>query len=163
MAASHHHTRDGGYSSSIDDKTVVDNQSNRNPSYDSTVHGEQDEERRRRELNLKIANPLGAYNAQQLSDMGEQYCRENQLGEEEDIRAFRLGAQVAKDPLRHAEIDGLTDEEKRIFQDEVDHKWRQPKLLYLVIVLCSTCAAVQGMGMLISSTMSGNLHSQYDR
>lgn len=153
MAASHQHTRDGGYSSSIDDKTIVDHQSNRNPSYDSTVHGEQDEERRRRELNLKIANPLGGYNAQQLGDMGEQYCRENQLGTEEDIRAFRLGAQVAKDPLRASEVEGLTEEEKGIFRDEVDHKWRQPKLLYLVIVLCSTCAAVQGMGMSYLSTM----------
>jgi hypothetical protein len=156
MAASHQHARDGGSSSSIDDKTVVDHQSNRNPSYDSTVHGEQDEERRRRELNLKIANPLGGYNAQQLGDMGEQYCRENQLGEDDDIRAFRLGAQVAKDPLRAAEVEGLTEEERRIFQDEVDHRWRQPKLLYLVIVLSSTCAAVQGMGMLNSSIIFAN-------
>jgi hypothetical protein len=156
MAASHHHTRNGGYSSSIDDKTVVDHQSNRNHSYDSTANGEADEERSRRELNLKIANPLGGYNVQQLGDMGEQYCRENQLGEEEDIRAFRLGAQVAKNPLRAAEVMGLTEEEKQIFQDEVDHKWRQPKLLYLVIILCSTCAAVQGMGMLNSSKIVAN-------
>lgn len=156
MAASHHHTRNGGYPSSIDDKTVVDHQSNRNPSHDSTANGEADEERRRRELNLKIANPLGGYSVQQLGDMGEQYCRENQLGEEEDIRAFRLGAQVAKNPLRAAEVMGLTEEEKQIFQDEVDHKWRQPKLLYLVIILCSTCAAVQGMGMLNSSKMVAN-------
>jgi len=156
MAASHQHARDGGSSSSIDDKTVVDHQSNRNPSYDSTVHGEQDVERRRHELNLKIANPLSGYNAQQLGDMGEQYCRENQLGEDDDIRAFRLGAQVAKDPLRAAEVEGLTEEERRIFQDEVDHRWRQPKLLYLVIVLCSTCAAVQGMGMLNSFIIFAN-------
>lgn len=149
MANTTNHTRDG-YSSSIDDKTVVEQQSHRNLSYDSIVHGGQDAERRRRELNMKIANPLSGYNAQQLGDMGEQYCRENQLGEEEDIRAFRLGAQVAKNPLRHAEVEGLTDEEKRIFQDEIHHKWRQPKLLYLVIVLCSTCAAVQGMGMSMS-------------
>jgi hypothetical protein len=156
MSASHLRNRDGGYSSSVDDKTEVDHQSHRNPSYDSTVHGEQDEERRRRELNLKIANPLGGYNAQELGEMGERYCRENRLGEEEDIRAFRLGALVAKDPLRAAEIEGLTEEERRIFQDEIDHKWRQPKLLYLVIVLCSTCAAVQGMGMLNSSNVSKN-------
>jgi hypothetical protein len=154
--ATSHHTRNGGYSSSVDDKTVVDHQSNRNHSNDGTANGEADEERRRRELNLKIANPLGGYNVQQLGDMGEQYCRENQLGEEEDIRAFRLGAQVAKDPLRAAEVMGLTEEEKQIFQDEVDHKWRQPKLLYVVIILCSTCAAVQGMGMFNSSKIVAN-------
>jgi len=123
--------------------------SHRNLSHDMPTPDAED--RRRRELNLRIANPLGGYNAQQLGDMGEQYCRENQLGDDEDIRAFRLGAQVAKDPLRHANVPGLTEEEIRTFQDEVDHKWRQPKLLYLVIVLCSTCAAVQGMGMCESS------------
>ncbi len=139
-------TGPNGSSSTLDDKTVVEQMSHRSGSHDVTA-SDKGAERRRRELNLKIANPLGGYNAQQLGDLGEQYCRENSLGDEEDIRAFRLGAQVAKDPLKHAQVEGLTDEERRIFQDEVDHKWRRPKLLYLVIVLCSTCAAVQGMGM----------------
>lgn len=135
-----------GSSSTLDDKTVVEQESHTSGSRNVMAYGK-DADRRRRELNLRIANPLSGYNAQQLGDLGEQYCRENSLGDEEDIRAFRLGAQVAQDPLKHAQVEGLTDEERRIFQDEVDHKWRQPKLLYLVIVLCSTCAAVQGMGM----------------
>ena len=105
-----------------------------------------DTEAKRREANLKLANPLGHLNWEDLGDMGEQYCRENCLGEAEDIRAFRLGAQVAKDPLNFQRVAGLTDEEKTIFADEIAHKWRQPKKLYLVIFLCSLCAAVQGMG-----------------
>jgi hypothetical protein len=131
--------------SSLGEKTAVGHQSHRG-SHSYAPGTDSNEERKRREINMRIANPLGGYSAQELGDMGEKYCRENQLGDDEDIRAFRLGAQVAKDPLKHAEVDGLTDEEKTIFQDEVDHKWRQPRLLYLVIVLCSTCAAVQGMG-----------------
>ncbi len=105
-----------------------------------------EEERKRRELNLKLANPLGGYSMSSLGDMGEQYCRENCLGEDDDIRAFRLGAQVAKDPLNFQQVAGLTDAEKQVFADEITHKWRQPKKLYLVIFLCSLCAAVQGMG-----------------
>lgn len=136
----------------LDGHTEVEHQSPRQSKALSETE-EQAAERKRRELNLKLANPLGAYSAKQLGDLGEQYCRENALGEDDDIRAFRLGAQVAKDPLNHAKVEGLTDEEKRIFQDEVDHKWRQPKLLYLVIVLCSTCAAVQGMGELKTSQL----------
>lgn len=110
-------------------------------------------ERKRREINLKLANPLGPYTMGQLADMGEQYCRENCLGEEDDIRAFRLGAQVAKDPLRFEHVGALSPEEKQIFQDEIDHKWRQPKKLYLVVLLCSLCAAVQGMGKWLDSKM----------
>lgn len=105
-----------------------------------------DAEKKRREANLKLANPLGHLNWEDLGDMGEQYCRENCLGEADDIRAFRLGAQVAKDPLNFQRVAGLTEEEKTIFADEIAHKWRQPKKLYLVIFLCSLCAAVQGMG-----------------
>jgi hypothetical protein len=107
---------------------------------------EVDADKRRREMNLKLANPLGGYNMTQLANLGEQYCRENSLGEEEDIRAFRLGAQVAKDPLKFEQVAGLSEEEKTIFADEIANKWRQPKKLYLVILLCSLCAAVQGMG-----------------
>lgn len=105
-----------------------------------------DAEKKRREANLKLANPLGHLNWDDLGDMGEQYCRENCLGEADDIRAFRLGAQVAKDPLNFQRVAGLTEEEKATFADEIAHKWRQPKKLYLVIFLCSLCAAVQGMG-----------------
>jgi hypothetical protein len=32
-----------------------------------------------------------------------------------------------------------------VLDKEYTNKWSQPFILYLVIVLCSTCAAVQGM------------------
>jgi MFS family permease len=78
--------------------------------------------------------------------MGEAFVREHQIGDDEDIRAFRLGALLAQDPNRHAEIEGFNDEERQVLNKEITNKWSQPKLLYLVIILCSTCAAVQGMG-----------------
>jgi MFS family permease len=78
--------------------------------------------------------------------MGEAFVRDHQIGDDEDIRAFRLGAVLAQDPNRHAEIQGLNDEERLVLDNEIMSRWSQPKLLYLVIILCSTCAAVQGMG-----------------
>ena len=119
----------------------------KNEDDDERLKGISDEaERTRRKLNLKLANPLGNFGLEKVADMGEQYCREFALGGAEDIRAFRLGAMVAKDPNRFREIEGLTEDEIKVFSDELEHKWRQPKKLYLVILLCSLCAAVQGMG-----------------
>ncbi|KFY23847.1 hypothetical protein V493_05595 [Pseudogymnoascus sp. VKM F-4281 (FW-2241)] len=113
---------------------------------DERLTGISDEaERTRRKLNLKLANPLGHFRIDKVGDMGEQYCREFALGEAEDVRAFRLGAMVAKDPNKFREVEGLTEDELQVFSDELEHKWRQPKTLYLVILLCSLCAAVQGM------------------
>ncbi|KFY10007.1 hypothetical protein V491_07843 [Pseudogymnoascus sp. VKM F-3775] len=134
----------------------VDRPSSRRDSSYSTPLGEDEEderlagisdeaERTRRKLNLKLANPLGNIPVKKVGDMGEQYCREFALGEAEDVRAFRLGAMIAKDPNRFREIEGLTEDEIKVFSDELEHKWRQPKKLYLVILLCSLCAAVQGM------------------
>ncbi|KAJ3507568.1 hypothetical protein NM208_g15942 [Fusarium decemcellulare] len=88
--------------------------------------------------------------------MGEKYAREQQgLTTEEDIRAFRIGAIIAGDmdvdddleSLRnkYASVEGLTEEERTTLVDEVEHKWRNPKMLYFLVTICSLCAVVQGM------------------
>ncbi|CAG8957526.1 hypothetical protein HYFRA_00010392 [Hymenoscyphus fraxineus] len=99
----------------------------------------------RKKLNQKLNNPLAGYSHAELTAKGEAYCRENAIGDEEDIRAFQLGAVLAQDPNKHADVHGLTAEESETLSLEIEKKWSQPKLLYLVVVLCSTCAAVQGM------------------
>jgi hypothetical protein len=38
----------------------------------------------------------------------------------------------------------MTEEEKTAIANETLHKWRQPKILYFTIILCSVGAAVQG-------------------
>jgi hypothetical protein len=100
----------------------------------------------RANINSKIANPLAGFSHTELAVKGEEYVRNYHIGNDEDIRAFRLGAILAQDPNRHTEVDGLTAEESEVLKKEITSKWSQPRLLYLVIVLCSTCAAVQGMG-----------------
>ncbi|KAH8811761.1 MFS sugar transporter [Xylogone sp. PMI_703] len=101
-------------------------------------------DKRRAEFNAKIANPLAGYTATELAAKGEEYARKYQLGDAEDIRAFRLGAILAQDPNK-PDAEGLESFERDILHKEITNKWSQPRLLYLVIVLCSTCAAVQGM------------------
>lgn len=120
----------------------IENASHRRP---SSVHENMDKEQLRANINAKIANPLAGFTHDELATKGEEYVRKYQIGDEEDIRAFRLGAILAQDPNKHASVEGLTPEEAAALEEEITHKWSQPKLLYLVIVLCSTCAAVQGM------------------
>lgn len=57
---------------------------------------------------------------------------------------LRKGALVARDPTNFASVPGITEDEKSAIANEVLHKWRQPKVLYFTIILCSVGAAVQG-------------------
>lgn len=106
-------------------------------------------DRARRNANAKLANPLSGYGRPQLQKMGREYALEHALAEPEDIRAFEIGAMLAQDPLSYDRLgtDVLSEEEINTLYREFTNKWSQPKTLYIVIVCCSICAAVQGMGM----------------
>lgn len=145
------HEKEGKVSSSdsLGGNTEIENAS-LNHKASGAIPENVDADQLRANINAKIANPLAGFSHDQLAQKGEEFVRSNQVGNEEDIRAFRLGAILAQDPNRHAEVDGLTAEESAVLSKEIEKKWSQPRLLYLVIVLCSTCAAVQGMGKLAS-------------
>ncbi len=70
---------------------------------------------------------------------------EHALVEPEDFRAFEIGAVLAQNPKKFEAVEGLRPEELDVLRREFSSRWSQPWLLYLVIILCSTCAAVQGM------------------
>ena len=95
-----------------------------------------------------LERPLAGKPYEVLRRMGREYAIKNQLGEEEDIRAFEIGACLAQDPNKYDQVPGIQPDELEVLQKEITHRWSQPKLMYLIIVLCSTCAAVQGMGKL---------------
>ena len=123
--------------------------------YDERNHGNAPSNRRvslnaadrmRRNASAKLANPLAGISHAQLEEMGASYARKHHIGDEEDIRAFRMGAVLAQEPRRFAQVQGLTGMESEVLKKEFDNRWAQPKLMYMVIALCSTCAAVQGMG-----------------
>lgn len=104
-------------------------------------------ERARQSLNAKLANPLSGYSYNELKKMGRAYAYEHALVEPEDVRALEIGACLARNPgnVDEAKSFGVTDEEIAILEREITHRWSQPFTLYLVIILCSICAAVQGM------------------
>ena len=47
-------------------------------------------------INAKLNNPLAGFSHAKLADQAEAYCRAHQIGDEEDIRAFKLGAVLAQ-------------------------------------------------------------------
>jgi hypothetical protein len=104
-------------------------------------------ERARRNLNAKLANPLDGYTHDELRKQGVRFAITHQMGDEEDIRAFEMGAVLAQAPERFEEIEGLTQQELEALRKEFSSRWSQPILMYVVIVICSISAAVQGMGM----------------
>ena len=95
--------------------------------------------------NAKLANPLAFESHQTLRARGREYALKHFLGDAEDVRAFELGACIAQDHSKWDRVEGLTDAERQTLTKEIASRWSQPRLLYLIIVLCSTCAAVQGM------------------
>ena len=103
-------------------------------------------DRARRNLNAKLANPLAGMSHAALRKKGGNYVRKYQIGDAEDIRAFEIGACLAQAPERYEKVEGITEEEMATLRKEFTNRWSQPPLMYLVIVLSSTCAAVQGMG-----------------
>lgn len=120
-------------------------------------------ERARRNVNAKLANPLAGMSHATLENMGATYARKHQVGDDEDIRAFKLGACLAQDPTKYDSIAGLTEQELEVLRKEFTNRWSQPRLLYVVILLCSTCAAVQGMGKwLIPRLAPSILHADHD-
>lgn len=105
-------------------------------------------EKARRNVNAKLANPLAGYSHAELEEQGTAYAQKYLAGDadEEDIRAFAKGAVLAQDPSKYDMIHGTTPQEIEILKKEFTNRWSQPWRMYLVIILCSVCAAVQGMG-----------------
>ncbi|TDZ24183.1 putative metabolite transport protein YwtG [Colletotrichum orbiculare MAFF 240422] len=98
-----------------------------------------------RNLEAKIKNPLEGISYDQLMQDVTAFCEEHSL--QEEIALFRKGALIAQDPTGYENIRGpeaLDEAEIRALRDEVEHKWRMPKKLFLTIATCSIGAAVQG-------------------
>lgn len=103
-------------------------------------------EKARRIINARLANPLAGYSHAELEEQGAAYTRKYRIGDHDDIRAFQKGACLAQDPAKYASVEGLDGNELEVLKKEFTNRWSQPARMYLVIALCSTCAAVQGMG-----------------
>ena len=93
----------------------------------------------------RIQNPLSGIPRSTLLRDVETFATENGLSEH--LALIQKGALVAQDPTNYEDISGefaLTEDEIEVLRDEVLHKWRQTRTLYLTIFTCSIGAAVQG-------------------
>lgn len=97
----------------------------------------------RNKLNAMFENPLGKLPKEKLLADVEEFCTKFNL--QEYSEDFRKGALVAQNPRHLDEIEELTDEERTSINREHTHKWSQPATLYYLVIMCSICAAVQGM------------------
>lgn len=70
-----------------------------------------------------------------LMRSAEKFAADNDLSD--ILPLLKKGALAAQNPAEVATMDDFTDEEKEIFQEELTHKWRQPKILYVTIILNS--------------------------
>jgi hypothetical protein len=93
----------------------------------------------------RIKNPLVGVPRRRLLAQVDEFCRQRGL---EDYRLLvRKGALVAQDPTGYEDIIGdeaLTADEIESLRNEVLHKWRIPRTLFLTVITCSLGAAVQG-------------------
>lgn len=93
----------------------------------------------------RIQNPLAGLAQSSLLSRVDYFAESNGL--KHILPLLRKGALVARDPTNYEDITGpeaLDDSEIDALRDEVLHKWRQPRPLYMTIILCSIGAAVQG-------------------
>jgi len=90
----------------------------------------------------EIKNPLIGIPKHQLLQDVEAFANEYEL---QDIKPYLVkGALVAQSPGHIDNIAELDDEDRRVIHEEITHKWKHPKVLYLTIVLNSIAAAIQG-------------------
>ncbi|WPH01798.1 MFS transporter [Acrodontium crateriforme] len=90
----------------------------------------------------EIKNPLAGIPKAQLFDDVDTFAKDH--GMEEEIPLLRKGALVAQSPADFQNMPELDDADRAVLTEEITHRWKHPRALYLTIVLCSVAAAIQG-------------------
>lgn len=110
------------------------------------------------ELSSKLENPLSGFTTQELIQQAQEFCQTNGLIDQ--VENFKRGAILAADPQDLDRIPGLTPEERQYVEDEANHRWRQPLMMYYIAVISSMAAIVQGMD---EAVVNGAQIFYYDR
>ncbi|GJJ14059.1 hypothetical protein Clacol_008316 [Clathrus columnatus] len=93
-------------------------------------------------INARIRNPLSGIPHDKLMTQVDTFAQEQDMTD--ILPLLRKGALVAQDPANFESVKGLESYELEALRNETLHKWRQPRALYLTVILCSIGAAVQG-------------------
>ncbi|CEQ40022.1 SPOSA6832_01603 [Sporobolomyces salmonicolor] len=97
----------------------------------------------RKQQNAKLANPLYDMTEEELYRDVESFVERTGLRDIQDL--LRKAALVAQDRNNFERLPQLDEEEKQYLREETTHKWRQTKMLYYQVFMCSMAAVVQGM------------------
>jgi hypothetical protein len=89
----------------------------------------------------RIKNPLTGIPKDQLIEDVERFATE--FGLEEELPYLIKGALIAQSPGRIDSITELDDADRQNIREEVTHKWKHPRILYVTIILNSIAAAIQ--------------------
>ncbi|KAH7908396.1 hypothetical protein BJ138DRAFT_1115892 [Hygrophoropsis aurantiaca] len=93
--------------------------------------------------NAKLANPLRGVPYDRLMSDVEIFAQERGLTH--ILPQLKKGALIAQDPTAYQSHDMFDEEDKRVLNMEVTHKWKQTGTLYYMVIMTSLAAAVQGM------------------
>ncbi|KAL8916574.1 MAG: hypothetical protein Q9208_008445 [Pyrenodesmia sp. 3 TL-2023] len=106
--------------------------------------GEKDGKARQQSVvNTKLQNPLAEMSYDELMADVLQFAEEHQL--QHALDDLQKGALVAQKRSEFEKMDRLTDDDKTLIREEKLHRWRQPKMMYYMTILCAGSAIVQGM------------------
>ena len=91
--------------------------------------------------NARLANPLGDLSDEECMAKAADFAKAHNL----PVDAFTKGGLLAKRPTKFEFMKNLTEADKEALRVEVEHPYRQPSILYQLVIACSVAAAVQGM------------------
>lgn len=106
--------------------------------------------------NARLANPLGDLSDEECMAKAADFAKAHNL----PVEAFTKGGLLAKRPTKFEFMKNLTETDKETLRAEVEHPYRQPSILYQLVIACSVAAAVQGMD---ESVISGAQVSSFTR
>ncbi|KAL8941035.1 MAG: hypothetical protein Q9216_002482 [Gyalolechia sp. 2 TL-2023] len=133
----------------VDDEELHEHEKsypNRSPtsSEDFGANGEKgDTTRKQSVINTKLQNPLSGMSYDELMDDVSQFAKQYDL--QYALDDLQKGALIAQKRSGFESMDRLTDEDKTLIREEKLHRWRQPKMMYYMTILCAGSAIVQGM------------------
>ncbi|KAH7396169.1 D-xylose-proton symporter [Pyrenochaeta sp. MPI-SDFR-AT-0127] len=90
----------------------------------------------------EVRNPLVGLSREELLADVHSFAQEHQL---EDVEPLLIkGALVAQSPALFEDLEDLDDADRDAIREEITHRFKLPRTLYLTIILNSVAAAIQG-------------------
>lgn len=89
-----------------------------------------------------VKNPFKGISKEQILSDAAHFAQKFDLVDQTEY--FQKGALVAQHPDSYEEIVELNTYDRKILQDEKEHRWRHPKALYFTVFMNSVGAAIQG-------------------